>query len=236
MRLNKYLSDTGFCSRRDADRFIAEGQVTLNGQPADLGVQVAESDEVRVNGEVVRAQFKQGRKIRTYIALNKPLGITCTTEQDVEGNIVDFVDHPTRIFPIGRLDKNSEGLILLTNDGDIVNQILRAENKHEKEYVVVVDKPITVEFLKKMAGGVRIHRTQTKPCRLYRVNKFTFRIVLIEGLNRQIRLMCAAFDFHVRELCRIRVGNIKLDHLRSGQWRNLSRAELHGLLPSLAEP
>ncbi len=236
MRLNKYLSDTGFCSRRDADRFIAEGRVTINGQPADLGVQVGESDEVCVNGEVVRAQFKQGRQVRTYIVLNKPVGITCTTEHEVEGNIVDFVDHPTRIFPIGRLDKNSEGLILLTNNGDIVNQILRAENKHEKEYVVVVDKPITVEFLKKMAGGVRIHRTQTRPCKLYRVNKFTFRIVLIEGLNRQIRLMCAAFDFHVRQLCRIRIGNIKLDHLRSGQWRNLSAAELRGLLPSLAEP
>ena len=235
MRLNRYISDTGFCSRRDADRFIAERRVTLNGKPADLGVQVAAGDEVCVNGEVVRAQVKQGRAVRTYIALNKPVGITCTTESSVEGNIVEFVDHPARIFPIGRLDKNSEGLILLTNDGGIVNQILRAENKHEKEYVVVVDKPITIEFLKKMAGGVRIHKTQTKPCRIYRVNKFTFRIILIEGLNRQIRLMCAAFDFHVRQLCRIRIGNIKLEHLRSGQWRNLSSAELRGLLPTFQD-
>lgn len=233
VRLNKYISDTGYCSRRDADRLLAEQRVTVNGRPAGLGDQVEEADEVRVDGEVVRAELRHGRQVRTYIALNKPVGVTCTTERDVEGNIVDFVDHPLRIFPIGRLDKNSEGLILLTNDGDIVNQILRAENKQEKEYVVVVDKPVTPTFLQGMARGVRIHHTRTLPCRLYRINKFTFGIILVQGLNRQIRLMCEAFDYHVRALCRVRIGNIRLDHLRRGQWRNLSPAELNGLLPAL---
>lgn len=232
MRLNKYISDTGFCSRRDADRLIAAQRVTVNGQPAGIAAQVAESDEVCVDGEVVRAARKGGQQIRIYLALNKPVGVTCTTEHAVDGNIVDFVDHPQRIFPIGRLDKNSEGLILLTSDGDIVNRVLRAENHHEKEYVVVVDRPLTAEFLHRMANGVRVHHTCTRPCRIYRINKYTFRIILIEGLNRQIRLMCAAFDYHVRQLCRVRIGDIHLGHLRSGQWRNLTPAELRGLLPA----
>jgi 23S rRNA pseudouridine2604 synthase len=231
MRLNKYISDTGFCSRREADHLIAAERVTVNGRLADIGTQLADGDEVRVDGEVVSPQLKQGRRARVYIALNKPVGITCTTERDVEGNIVDLVDHPQRIFPIGRLDKNSEGLILLTSDGDIVNQVLRAENKLEKEYLVVVDKPVTPAFLQGMSRGVRIHNTKTLPCRTYRVNKFTFGIVLVQGLNRQIRLMCETFDFHVRQLCRIRIGNIRIDHLRPGRWRNLSPAELDALLP-----
>ena len=231
MRLNKYISDTGFCSRREADQLIATQRVTVNGRCADIGTQLEDGDEVRVDGEVVRPQMKQGRRACVYIALNKPVGITCTTEREVEGNIIDLVDHPQRIFPIGRLDKNSEGLILLTSDGDIVNQVLRAENKLEKEYIVVVDKPVTPAFLQGMARGVRIHNTKTLPCRLYRINKFTFGIILVQGLNRQIRLMCEAFDFHVRQLCRIRIGNIRLDHLRPGRWRNLSPAELDALLP-----
>jgi len=236
MRLNKYISDTGYCSRRDADRLIAEQRVTLNGQLAEIAAQVGDTDEVRVDGEVLRPQFKAGRQVRVYLALNKPVGITCTTEHAVAGNIVDFVDHPQRIFPIGRLDKNSEGLILMTSDGDIVNRILRAENRHEKEYLVVVDRPITAEFLQRMASGVPIHRTRTRPCRIFRVNKFTFRIVLIEGLNRQIRLMCEAFEYHVRQLCRIRIGAITLGHLRPGQWRNLTPLELQGILPAPPTP
>ena len=231
LRLNKYLGETGFCSRREADQLIHDGRVTVNGRVAEMGAQVEEADVVAVNGEVVRPPTRGGRPQKVYIALNKPTGITCTTESSVEGNIVDFVDHPSRIFPIGRLDKNSEGLILLTNDGDIVNEILRAENKCEKEYLVVVDKPVTAEFLRGMASGVRIHRTTTRPCRLYKVDKTTFRIILTEGLNRQIRLMCEAFGYHVRQLCRIRIGNVRLGHLRYGRWRNLSEGELAGLLP-----
>jgi 23S rRNA pseudouridine2604 synthase len=231
MRLNKYLGETGYCSRREADQLIHDGRVTVNGRPAAMGAQVEEGDVVAVNGETVHLPTRGGRVQKVYIALNKPLGITCTTEHSVEGNIVDFVDHPSRIFPIGRLDKNSEGLILLTSDGDIVNEILRAENKCEKEYLVVVDKPITEDFLRKMAAGVRIHRTTTRPCRVFKVDKTTFRIILTEGLNRQIRLMCATFDYHVRQLCRIRIGNVRLGHLRYGRWRNLTTGELQGLLP-----
>lgn len=230
MRLNKYISDTGFCSRREADRLIAEQRVTLNGAPAGIAAQVGEADEVCVDGEIVRPLLKGGKQVRVYLALNKPVGITCTTEQAVDGNIVDFVDHPQRIFPIGRLDKNSEGLILLTSDGDIVNRILRAENHHEKEYLVVVDRPITAEFLRGMASGVPIHRTRTRPCRIFRVNKFTFRIILIEGLNRQIRLMCEAFGYHVRQLCRIRIGAVTLGRLKPGQWRNLTPVEFQEIL------
>ncbi len=232
MRLNKYISDHGLCSRREADHLISEGRVTINGAVAGMGTQTRLEDEVCIDGEVVRPQLRGGKTVKIYIALNKPLGITCTTEQAVDGNIVDLIDHPQRIFPIGRLDKNSEGLILLTSDGDVVNRILRAENHLEKEYLVVVDKPVTTDFLRKMGAGVFIHRTRTRPCQISRVNKFMFRIILIEGMNRQIRLMCASFDFHVRELCRVRIGNVRLDHLRSGQWRNLTPAELRGLIPS----
>lgn len=236
MRLNRYLSDAGYCSRREADRLIAARRVTVNGAVAEVAAQVGDADEVCVDGEIIRPQFRGGQQVRVYLALNKPVGITCTTEASVDGNIVDFVDHPQRIFPIGRLDKNSEGLILLTSDGDIVNRILRAENHHEKEYVVVVDRPITAEFLRGMAGGVPIHRTRTRPCRIFRVNKFTFRIILVEGLNRQIRLMCEAFGYHVRQLCRVRIGAITLGHLKPGRWRNLTPVELQGILPGATPP
>lgn len=230
MRLNKYISETGRCSRREADELIAAGRVSVNGVRADIGVQVGDGDEVRIDGEALTPAERPEARARVYIALNKPVGITCTTEREVEGNIVDFVDHAERIFPIGRLDKNSEGLILLTSDGDIVNRVLRAENKLEKEYIVVVDKPITPAFLHDMARGVRIHSTTTLPCRLYRINRYTFGIILIQGLNRQIRLMCEAFDYHVRQLCRIRIGNIRLDHLKPGRWRKLAPNEVQGLL------
>ena len=229
MRLNKYISETGICSRREADQWIAAGQVTINGRRADLGVVVGNGDHLSVNGEALPPVELEVKRSKIYIALNKPVGIECTTEREVDRNIVDFIDHPDRIFPIGRLDKNSEGLILLTNDGDIVNQVLRAENKLEKEYFVVVDKPITPAFLRGMANGVPIHRTRTQPCRIERINKITFRIVLVQGLNRQIRLMCAHFDYSVRQLCRVRIGKIQLGHLRSGQWRKLNPAEISGL-------
>lgn len=235
MRLNKYISETGLCSRREADRLIAERRVSINGRPAEIGQQVGASGEVRVDGRVVRARTRQGVKTRVYLALNKPVGITCTTERHVKDNIIDFVDHPERIFPVGRLDKDSEGLILLTSDGDIVNEILRAENQHEKEYLVSVDRPVTDEFLAGMAGGVRIHDTITLPCRIARTGRFGFRIILTQGLNRQIRLMCEVFGYTVQQLQRVRIGNVHLGRLRLGQWRNLTPAELSGLVPNRAQ-
>jgi 23S rRNA pseudouridine2604 synthase len=226
MRLNKYISETGVCSRREADAWIAAGRVTINGKRAELGTQVNEGDEVRVDKRVVGAKKRQ-----VYICLNKPVGITCTTERHIEGNIIDFINHPARIFPIGRLDKDSEGLILLTNNGDIVNTVLRSENNHEKEYLVTVDKPVTEAFLAGMARGVNILGARTKPCRVERVDKSVFRIVLTQGLNRQIRRMCEVFDYHVRRLQRVRIMHIRLGSLKVGQWRDLSEAELRGLLP-----
>jgi 23S rRNA pseudouridine2604 synthase len=232
MRLNKYISETGLCSRREADRLIQQKRVTINGRIAEIGTLVDENDEVHVDRQLVRARTKKGKRVTIYIALNKPVGITCTTERHISGNIIDFVDHPERIFPIGRLDKESEGLILLTNDGDIVNEILRVENKHEKEYVVTVDKPITDAFLSGMARGVRIHNTKTLPCKITRIGKNGFRIVLTQGLNRQIRLMCEAFDYHVVTLQRVRIMHIRLDRLKLGHWRNLTPIELKNLLPN----
>ena len=228
MRLNKFLSETGMCSRREADAWIAQGRVTLNGKRAELGSQVAEADEVRVDNRTVGARKK---KNKIYICLNKPVGITCTTERDVKDNIVDFIGHEERIFPIGRLDKESEGLILLTNNGDIVNEILRSENNHEKEYLVTVDKPVTDAFFVSMASGVHILDTKTKPCKVGRVGKYGFRIILTQGLNRQIRRMCEVFGYDVRRLQRVRIVNVKLGGLKVGRWRNLTEAELHGLLP-----
>jgi len=228
MRLNKYLSETGMCSRREADAWIASGRVTINGRRAELGTQVAETDEVRVDNHVVGTRKK---KKKIYICLNKPVGITCTTEQGVQDNIIDFVGHEERIFPIGRLDKESEGLILLTNNGDIVNDILRSENNHEKEYLVTVDKPVTDAFLAGMAGGVRILDTKTKPCKVSRIGKYEFRIILTQGLNRQIRRMCEVFGYDVKRLQRVRIVNVNLGGLKVGRWRNLTEAELHGLLP-----
>jgi len=232
MRLNKYLSETGMCSRREADAWIASGRVSINGQRAELGTQVTEADEVRVDNRVVGARQK---KKKIYICLNKPVGITCTTERHIKDNIVDFISHAERIFPIGRLDKESEGLILLTNNGDIVNEILRSENNHEKEYLVTVDKPVTDSFLASMAGGVRILDTKTKPCKVSRLGKCEFRIVLTQGLNRQIRRMCEVFGYEVRRLQRVRVVNIKLGGLKVGRWRNLTEAELKELLPERKE-
>lgn len=226
MRLNKYISETGVCSRREADAWIEAGRVTINGVVATLGTKVAEGDRVCVDGREVGAA-----KQHIYIALNKPVGITCTTERHVEGNIIDFIGHRERIFPIGRLDKDSEGLILLTNNGDIVNEILRAENAHEKEYLVTVDRPVTPIFLNGMASGVRILGTVTKPCKVQRVGPAMFRIVLTQGLNRQIRRMCSFFGYKVRRLQRVRIINITLDGLKVGQWRELTEAELQGLLP-----
>jgi 23S rRNA pseudouridine2604 synthase len=236
MRLNKYISDTGYCSRREADRLIAARKVTLNGQPARIGDTFAEGDEVRIDDQPLRARAAvRGARKHVYIALYKPVGITCTTETAVKGNIVDFVDHQARIFPIGRLDKDSEGLILLTSNGDIVNELLRSENNHDKEYLVGVNRPVTDEFLTGMARGVRVHGQMTKPCRTQKIAKFGFRIVLTQGLNRQIRLMSEAFGYRVKQLCRVRIVNIKLGALRVGQWRNLTDAELQGLLPNRTE-
>jgi 23S rRNA pseudouridine2604 synthase len=232
MRINKHIAESGYCSRREADRLIAARRVTVNGVAAGMGTQVEEGDEVLVDGQALLARKPQkGGRRHVYIALNKPVGITCTTEREVSGNIVDFVDHEQRIFPIGRLDKDSEGLILLTSNGDIVNEILRAENAHEKEYLVAVNKAVTPEFLTGMARGVRIHGQMTKPCKASRIAKFGFRIVLTQGLNRQIRLMAAAFGYRVTQLRRVRIVNVKLGALKVGQWRNLTEQELRGLLP-----
>ncbi|MGO0999584.1 pseudouridine synthase [Lysobacter sp. CA196] len=236
MRLNKHISDTGFCSRREADRLIAEGRVTVNGMRGGIGAEVGEGDEVRIDGEVLRARaVVKGKRQHVYIALNKPVGIVCTTESTVKENIVDFVGHERRIFPIGRLDKDSEGLILLTSNGDIVNEILRAENKLEKEYLVAVNHEVTPEFLRGMGRGVPIHGQTTLPCKTGKLGRFGFRIVLVQGLNRQIRLMAAHFGFRVKQLLRARIGNVKLGHLKPGQWRNLTDQELQGLLPQRNE-
>lgn len=226
MRLNKYISETGLCSRREADRLIETGQVTVNGQRATLGTQVEEGDDVRVRGKPLGEKKKS-----TYIALNKPVGITCTTDLRDPDNIIDFIGYPERIFPIGRLDKDSEGLILLTNNGDIVNDILRAEHNHEKEYIVTVDRPLTQDFLQAMSQGVPILDTVTKPCKVSFVSKNTFRIILTQGLNRQIRRMCEYFGYNVRKLQRIRIINVTLGSLQVGQCRYLTEDELQGLLP-----
>ena len=232
MRLNKYISDTGVCSRREADRLIAEGRVTVNGVRARVAAEVGEGDEVLLDGQALRARIAaKGRRRHVYIALNKPVGVTSTTESAVKDNIVDFVGHEQRIFPIGRLDKDSEGLILLTSNGDIVNAILRAENKLEKEYLVAVNQRVTDEFLRGMGRGVPVHGEMTLPCRVGKLGPFGFRIVLVQGLNRQIRLMAAHFKYRVKQLVRVRIGNVRLGHLKPGQWRNLTDSELRGLLP-----
>ncbi len=229
MRLNKFISETGICSRREADAWVEQGRVKINGKIAELGTQVSEEDEVRVNGRIIGSRKKK----HVYIALNKPAGITCTTERHIPGNIIDFIKHPERIFPVGRLDKESEGLILLTSNGDIVNEILRSENNHEKEYIVTVDRPITDEFLTGMGRSVRLPELDvtTKRCKVSRINPKTFQIILTQGLNRQIRRMCAVFGYKVIRLQRIRIINVKLDRLKSGCWRDLKPDELKGLLP-----
>ncbi len=230
VRLNKYISETGLCSRREADARIEAGRVTINGAVATLGVRVAAGDVVCVDGQPVA-----GEQQHVYIALNKPVGITSTVEPHVAGNLLEVVKYPQRIFPVGRLDKDSEGLILLTNNGDIVNEILRSENEHEKEYVVTVDRPVTEIFLNGMASGVRILGTVTKPCKVKRVAAATFRIVLTQGLNRQIRRMCSFFGYKVVRLQRVRIINLTLGDLKAGQWRQLQPAEVRGLLPDKLE-
>lgn len=221
IRLNKFISEKGLCSRREADKFIEMGKVTVNGIVAEVGTKVSIEDEVTLNGKPLRE-----REELVYIAFNKPVGITCTTERKVKGNIIDFINYPKRIFPIGRLDKDSDGLLLLTNDGDIVNKILRAGNNHEKEYLVTVDKSITSEFVKALSNGVPILGTVTKKCIVRKESNFVFRIFLTQGLNRQIRRMCEYLGYTVVRLQRIRIMNINLKSLPLGKWRYLSSDEL----------
>ena len=229
VRINKFLSQAGFCSRREADKFILDERVTINGIVAKMGEKIDPNDDISVDGE--RISKKPNKKI--YIILNKPKGIVCTTDSGVEkNNIIDYVNHPKRIFPIGRLDKTSEGLIFLTNDGDIVNKILRAKNKHEKEYHVTVDKPISHEFIQQMSKGVPILNTVTRPCEIKRVKDYEFKIILTQGLNRQIRRMCEYLGYRVKKLKRIRIMNIKLD-IPLGEWRYFNDqefSELKGML------
>ena len=224
VRINKFLSEVGYCSRREADKLLEQGRITINGKLPELGTKVLPTDEVRVNGKLITE--KEEPKI--YLAVNKPVGIECTTNQSVRGNIVDFVNYPERIFPVGRLDKDSEGLIIMTNDGDIVNKILRARNNHEKEYIVTVDKPITDRFITRMGNGVPILDTITKKCRVEKISRTTFRIFLTQGLNRQIRRMCEYFDYNVVALKRIRIMNISLD-VPVGKYREITSQEMNEL-------
>lgn len=221
MRINKFISEKGICSRREADKLIEQKRVTINGKLAGIGDRVKLEDEIRIDGKTLNKKDK-----RVYIALNKPVGITCTTEKKLKDNIVDFVNYPKRIFPIGRLDKDSEGLIFLTNDGDIVNKILRAGNNHEKEYIVTVDKPIDSNFIIGMSSGVRILNTITNPCKVTKEGPRVFRIILTQGLNRQIRRMCEFFGYKVVKLKRVRIMNVKLKDLPTGKWRHLTADEL----------
>ena len=231
IRINKFLSQAGFCSRREADKFILDERVTINGIVAKMGEKIDPNDDISVDGE--RISKKPNKKI--YIILNKPKGIVCTTDSGVEkNNIIDYVNHPKRIFPIGRLDKTSEGLIFLTNDGDIVNKILRAKNKHEKEYHVTVDKPITHEFIQQMSKGVPILNTVTRPCEIKRIKDYEFKIILTQGLNRQIRRMCDHFGYKVVSLQRIRIMNIKLD-IPLGEWRYFNDQEFSELKMMLSK-
>lgn len=222
IRINKFISETGICSRREADKYIKEKRVTINGEIAQEGTKIMKKDIVKLDGKTV---CKKENPV--YLVLNKPRGITCTTERSVKGNIIDFINYPKRIFPIGRLDKDSEGLILLTNDGDIVNKILRSGNSHEKEYVVTVDKPITEEFIKKMSCGVKVLGTITKPCILKKESRLVFRIILTQGMNRQIRRMCEELSYTVVRLRRVRIMNIKINDLPEGKWRYVTEEELH---------
>lgn len=229
MRLNKFISESGKASRRGADKLIEEGRVFVNGKRAKIGGQVNPGDEVKVDGNIL---FIAPRS-NVYIVLNKPVGITSTTEKKVKGNIVDLVNYPERIFHIGRLDKDSEGLILLTNDGDIVNEILRSEGEHEKEYIVSVDKPITQEFVDNMSKGVKILGTKTLPCEVEQLSKYDFKIILTQGLNRQIRRMCEELGYNVYRLQRLRIMNVELGNLPVGQWRYLSKKEKARLFKDL---
>ncbi|TDI73351.1 MAG: 23S rRNA pseudouridine(2604) synthase RluF [Bacteroidetes bacterium] len=227
-RINKAISDSGFCSRRKADTYIENRQVSINGKTAGLGDRVMPDDKIHVNGQPITEN-----SILVYLALNKPVGITCTTDRRVKGNVVDFIDHKERVFHIGRLDKPSEGLLLMTNDGDIVNKILRAGNSHEKEYLVKVDRPVTEEFLKRMRNGVPILDKITRKCVVERISRNVFKIILVQGLNRQIRRMCEYLGYEVLTLRRERIMNISLGNLPIGKWRDLTKKELEGLKNSL---
>jgi 23S rRNA pseudouridine2604 synthase len=224
-RINKYLSELGYCSRRAADALIEEGRVSINGVVPEMGTKVSPTDEIRVDGKLITDQNEEA----VYLAFNKPVGIVCTSDTRVEkDNIIEFINYPTRIFPIGRLDKPSEGLIFLTNDGDIVNKILRARNNHEKEYLVTVTEPITKKFIRNMGNGVPVLETVTRKCFVEQVSKFEFRIILTQGLNRQIRRMCTYLNYNVRKLKRVRIMNVKLD-VPIGEWRHLTKGELKEL-------
>ncbi len=231
MRLNNYISSTGICSRREADKLIEQKKVLINGKVAQIGQPVNEGDVVKVNGKIIKP-----KKTNVYIALNKPVGITCTTERHVKGNIIDYINYPERIFPVGRLDKPSEGLIILTSDGSIVNKILRSENNHEKEYVVTVNKDITSDFISKMSNGVKIFNPVTnknvitKKCKVTKVNNRTFKIVLTQGYNRQIRRMCEVFNYEVKKLQRVRIMNLTLKGIAPGKWIKLTEKEVKGLI------
>ncbi|MBU2977786.1 23S rRNA pseudouridine(2604) synthase RluF [Alteromonas sp. C1M14] len=233
IRLNKFISDSGFCSRREADKLIDSRRVTINGEIPELGTKVQPGDKVCVDGKRIKPSA-ENKSDRVYLAYHKPVGITCTTERHIKGNIIDAIGHRERIFPIGRLDKPSEGLIFLTSDGDIVNKILRAENAHDKEYIVTVDKPVTARFIQAMAAGVPILDTVTKPCTVTMQSKFVFRIILTQGLNRQIRRMCEYLGYGVTKLKRSRIMSIRLAGLKVGEWRNLTADEMHQINSAVA--
>jgi 23S rRNA pseudouridine2604 synthase len=230
-RLNKAISDSGYCSRRQADTLIEQGRVTINEKPTTLGDRVMPGDTIQVDGKPILSNDNL-----VYIVLNKPVGITCTTDLSIKGNVIDFIGHKERIFHVGRLDKPSEGLLLMTNDGDIVNKILRAGNKHEKEYIVKVDRPVTDDFIKKMSSGIPLNEleTTTKRCFVERISRFVFKIILVQGLNRQIRRMCEYLGYEVVELKRERIMNISLGNLPTGKWRDLTKEELDGLKEAVA--
>lgn len=224
MRLNKFLSDAGVCSRRQADRYVEQGRILVDGEPVQMGQKVHAGQDIRVDGKRVSVSRKQ-----IVLAVNKPKGIVCTTEKREKDNIVDFIGYPERIYPVGRLDKDSEGLILMTNDGELMNEILKARNYHEKEYEVTINRPVTNVFLKQMSEGVEILDTVTRPCKVKRTGVYTFRIILTQGLNRQIRRMCEACGYRVRELKRLRIMNIHLGSLPTGKYREINGAELSKL-------
>lgn len=231
IRINKYLSEVGYCSRRAADTLLEDGRITVNGKRPEMGTKVDETDDIRVDGQSIH----KSEEAPVYIAFNKPVGIVCTTDTKREkNNIIDYIRHPKRIFPIGRLDKPSEGLIFLTSDGDIVNKILRARNNHEKEYIVRVNKPITPKFLEKMRNGIPILGTVTRKCKVDKIDDVNFKIVLTQGLNRQIRRMCEFLGYEVKRLKRVRIMNIKLD-VPVGKWRDLTAAEIEKLNDLLSD-
>ncbi len=231
IRINKFLSEKGSYSRRGVDKLIEEQRITVNGKKVRLGLKVGSNDEIRIDGELIFKPRKKKKSI--YLIFNKPTGIECTTNQNINNNIIDFIGYPSRIFPIGRLDKDSEGLIFLTNDGEIVNKILRSENNNEKEYLVNVNKKINSNFLKNISEGVKLKKTKTKPCEVKKITNYSFKIILTQGLNRQIRKMCGLFDYKVKNLIRTRIININLGNLKIGKFRKFSKFELDQLLENI---